>query len=191
MKWKWRCSVVSDSLQSHGLWPNRLLHPWDFPGKNTGVGCHFLLQEIFPTQGLNPGLPCCKQTLYHLVHQASLHQRVGVQFLRCYTTLSFSSITVSVFLFGICSQRTKIFIIKSWDLLQGQQVNLWSAEIVLWNCSLIVMKIVAQSLSHVQLFASPWTAACQDSLSSWSLLKLMTIELGMPSNLSSFVVSLK
>ena len=33
--------------------PTRLLRPWDFPGKNTGVGCHFLLQEIFPTQGLN------------------------------------------------------------------------------------------------------------------------------------------
>ena len=32
-----------------------LLHPWDFPGKSTGVGCHFLLQEIFLTQGLNPG----------------------------------------------------------------------------------------------------------------------------------------
>ena len=31
----------------------RLLHPWDFPGKNTGVGCHFLLQGIFPTQGSN------------------------------------------------------------------------------------------------------------------------------------------
>ena len=30
--------------------------PWDFPGKNTGVGCHFLLQENFPTQGLNPNL---------------------------------------------------------------------------------------------------------------------------------------
>ena len=39
-------------------WPvaYRLFHPWDFPGKNTGMGCHFLLQEIFPTQGLNPGL---------------------------------------------------------------------------------------------------------------------------------------
>ena len=35
-------------------WTTRFLHPWDFPGKNTGVGCHFLLQEIFPTQGLNP-----------------------------------------------------------------------------------------------------------------------------------------
>ena len=35
----------------------RLLHPWDFLGKSTGVGCHFLLQGIFPTQGSNPGLP--------------------------------------------------------------------------------------------------------------------------------------
>ena len=35
----------------------RLLHPWDFPGKITEVGCHFLLQEIFPTQGLNLGPP--------------------------------------------------------------------------------------------------------------------------------------
>ena len=44
----------------------------DFPGKSTGVGCHFLLQEIFPTQGLNPGLPRCRQTLYPLSHQGSL-----------------------------------------------------------------------------------------------------------------------
>ena len=36
------------------------------PGKNTGVGCHALLQRIFPTQGSNPGLPHCKQILYHL-----------------------------------------------------------------------------------------------------------------------------
>ena len=48
-----------------------LFHPWDFPSKNTGVGCHFLLQEIFPTQGLNPGLPHCRQMLYHLSNQRS------------------------------------------------------------------------------------------------------------------------
>ena len=34
------CSAASDSLQPHGLQPTRLLHPWDFPGKSTGVGCH-------------------------------------------------------------------------------------------------------------------------------------------------------
>ena len=42
-KWKWSRSVVSDSLRPHGLQPTRLLRPWDFPGKSTGVGCHCLL----------------------------------------------------------------------------------------------------------------------------------------------------
>ena len=46
-------SVVSDSLWPCGLQPARLLCPWDSPGKNTGVGSHFLLQRIFPTQGSN------------------------------------------------------------------------------------------------------------------------------------------
>ena len=44
--------------------------PWDSPGKNTGVGCH-VLQEIFPTEGLNPGLLHCVQTLYCLSHQGN------------------------------------------------------------------------------------------------------------------------
>ena len=43
----------SNSLRTHGLQPARLLCPWDSPGKNTGVGCHFLLLGIFPTQELN------------------------------------------------------------------------------------------------------------------------------------------
>ena len=43
----------------------------DFPGKNTGVCCHALLQGIFPTQGSNLGLPHCRQILYHLSHQGS------------------------------------------------------------------------------------------------------------------------
>ena len=51
-------SVMSDSLWPHRLRPARLLCPWNFPGKNTGVGCHFLLQGIFPTQGSNPNLLC-------------------------------------------------------------------------------------------------------------------------------------
>ena len=42
-KWKWSRSVVSDASRPHGLQPTRLLCPWDFPGKSTGVGCHCLL----------------------------------------------------------------------------------------------------------------------------------------------------
>ena len=45
--------------------------PWDFPGKNTGAGCHFLLQGIFPTQRSNLGLLHCRQILYYLSHQGS------------------------------------------------------------------------------------------------------------------------
>ena len=45
-------------LWPHGLEPASLLCPWDLPGKNTGVGCHFLFQGIFLTQGSNPSLLC-------------------------------------------------------------------------------------------------------------------------------------
>ena len=59
------------TLRSHGLQLTRLLCPWDFPGKDTGVSCHFLLQGIFPTQGLNPGLLHCRQILYWLSYTGS------------------------------------------------------------------------------------------------------------------------
>ena len=62
------------SCKSEGISSiNYFLHPWDFPGKSTGVGCHFLLQRIFPTQGLNPGLPHYRQILYCLSHQGSIN----------------------------------------------------------------------------------------------------------------------
>ena len=51
--------------QPHGLQPARLLSLWDFPGKNTRVGCHFLLQGIFLTQGFNLCLLHCRWILYH------------------------------------------------------------------------------------------------------------------------------
>ena len=68
---------MSESLQPYGLQPARLLCPWDFPGKNTGVSCHFLLRGIFLTQGLNLGLLHCRQTLYHLNYQRSPVNRLN------------------------------------------------------------------------------------------------------------------
>ena len=56
-------------LQPHRLESTKLLCSWDFPGKTTGMGCHFLLQEIFQTQGSNMGLLHCRQILYHLNYQ--------------------------------------------------------------------------------------------------------------------------
>ena len=64
-------SVMSNSLQQHGLKPARLLCPQNSPGKNTGVDCHSLLKGIFPTQRSNPGLLHCRQILYQLSHQGS------------------------------------------------------------------------------------------------------------------------
>ena len=54
------------TLQPHGLYS-----PWNSPGQNTGVGSLSLLQGTFPTQGLNPGLPHCRQILYQLSHKGS------------------------------------------------------------------------------------------------------------------------
>ena len=56
---------------SDSLWPHGLYSPWNFPGQNTGVGSHSLLQGILPTQGLNPGLLHCGLILYHLSHHGS------------------------------------------------------------------------------------------------------------------------
>ena len=56
-------AFTRSTLRPCGLKPTRLRRPWDFPGKSTGVGCHFLLQGIFLTQGSNPGPLHYRQTL--------------------------------------------------------------------------------------------------------------------------------
>ena len=69
----WRLSVVTQSCLTlcdpMDCSPPGFLRPWDSPGKNTGVGGHFLLQGIFPTQRSNPGLLPHRQMLYPLSHQ--------------------------------------------------------------------------------------------------------------------------
>ena len=65
-EWKWSESVILSAM-SNSLRPlDCSLSPWDYPGKNTGVGYHLYLQGIFQTQGSNLSLPHCRQILYHL-----------------------------------------------------------------------------------------------------------------------------
>ena len=67
-------SGMSSSLRPYGPWSTRLFCPWEFLGKYNGVDCHFLLQGIFLTQGLNPCVLCllhCRWILYHLSHWGS------------------------------------------------------------------------------------------------------------------------
>ena len=71
-KWKWSRSVVSDSSQPHGLQPTRLLRPWDFPGKITGVGCHCLLPD---SNSLSVPLTVEVAWPFHIPAKATLLQR--------------------------------------------------------------------------------------------------------------------
>ena len=65
--------LVPQLQPHHGLLLARFLCPQDSPSKNTGEGCHFLLQAIFLTLGLNPGLLHCREILYCLGHQGTLN----------------------------------------------------------------------------------------------------------------------
>ena len=71
MKWSASHSVMLNSLQPHGLQPTRLLCPWNFPSKNTGVNCIPFSRVYSRTQGLNSGLLHCRQILYNLSHKGS------------------------------------------------------------------------------------------------------------------------
>ena len=126
---------MSNSGQPHRRQPTRLPHPWDSPDKNTGVGCHFLLQ-------------CMKVKSEKEVAQSC-------------PTLS-----------------------DPMDCgLPGSSIpGIFQARILEWGA---IAFSAVYSLSHVQLFATPWTAAHQASVSitnSWSFLKLMSIKSVMPSN---------
>ena len=69
-------SVVSNTLQLHGLQPTRLLCPWDSPGKDTGVGCHFLLHDSEHSSLCHTAGPCSLSTLY-LIVCVNFYQRIS------------------------------------------------------------------------------------------------------------------
>ena len=95
-------SVVSDSLQPHGHQPTRLLCPWDFPGKNTGVGTHSFLQRIFLTQKSNPHLLHCRQILSCLSLQGAC--LFLVVWIKVYVFATFNSIWLRKWKFLLFSE---------------------------------------------------------------------------------------
>ena len=85
------CSVasgMSNSLWPPGLWPTRLLCPWDSPGKNTGVGCHALLQGIFSAQGANLHVLHCRWILYPMSYLGSPHNALKEKWKRSRSVMS-------------------------------------------------------------------------------------------------------
>ena len=134
------CSIISYSLHLPVLEPVRFLCPWNRPGKHTGVGWQLLLQGIVPIQGSNP----------HLLHL--LYWQVDSLPLKIHFSLIHSSKTLS---------PNKVTLSDP-----GIQPMNWGWGIH-WPITLskIIHLSSVQSLSHIQLFATPWTAAYQASLS--------------------------
>ena len=121
---------------------SRLLCPWDFPGKNTGVGCHFLLQKICPAKGLNWGLPQCRQALYHQEN----HQKVPPYLFNllqslCFVTIFYNYIPSPKFIYphlklsfpAICS------VYPLWELKRQLKPKLydWIPSQICFSCGLV------------------------------------------------------
>ena len=124
-----------------GCEPARLLCPWNSPGRNTGVGSLSLLQGNFWTQGLNPGVPHCKQILYHLSH----HSAKSLQ--SCLTLCDpIDGSPQGSAIPGILQART-----MEWVAISFSNAWKWKVEVKL--------------LSRVWLLVTPCTAAHQAPLS--------------------------
>ena len=170
---------MSDSVQPHRRQPTRHPRPWDSPGKNTGVGCHFLLQCIKVKSESEVAQSCSSLSdpmdcsllgpSVHGIFQARLLEWGAVQFL---------------------NKQSLFFQIKYSKNKSSLKKNSMSSVCflcLLCNFYFLVIHQFSsvQLLSCVQLFTTPWIAARQASLSitnSWSSLKLMSIELVMPSS---------
>ena len=145
----------------------------DSPGKNIGVGCHVLLQGIFPTQGSNPGLPHCRCTLSEPPGKP-MNTGVGsIPHLQGIFPTQESN-------WGLLNCRQTLYQLS----YQGSPpVNRIFSLAVTAQKQPLVSSV--QLLSHVWLFATPWITACQASLSitnSRSSLRLTSIKSVMPSS---------
>ena len=148
---------MSDSVWPHRQQPTRLLCPWDSPGKNIGVGLHFLLQcmKVKSESEVAQLYPTLSDPMDRSLPGSSVHRIFQARVLEWGATAFLSA--------NLSKKNLK--------------------PIYIWMTLLRLSSI--QWLSHVQLFATPWTAAHQASLSitnSQSLPKPMSIESVMPSN---------
>ena len=132
---------MSDSSRPHGLQPTRLLRPWDFPGKSTGVGCHCLLQIGGTAMSICSCFVCCCFCATKAVMSICNRDWMDT---RC-------------LLSGLWQ---KVFQTPGIEKSQGcyRRSNSLDSKVV---CA---VSVCAQSLSRVQLFATQWTVTCQASL---------------------------
>ena len=132
---KWRRSVVSDPQRPHGLQPSRLLRPWDFPGKSTGVGCCCLLVCIFSWLKYKP-----QPLFFWSICQGP---RTGVPNLRDQTHDNLR--------WSWRNNRNKVH--RKCNALQSSQnyplhPGLWK-NFLPWNCSLVPKRLGMVALKHL------------------------------------------
>ena len=164
---------MSDSMRPHRQQPTRLPHPWDSLGKNTGVGCHFLLQ-------------CMKVKNENEVIQS--YPTLSDPWTAAYQAPPSIGFSRQEYWSGgghCLFQKCPIGWVKILDFFPLRVMETHSRTLSRALAWLSLYFVVIQLLSRVWLFASPWTAACQASLSitnSQSLPKLMSMESVMSSN---------
>ena len=142
-KWKWSRSVVSDSSQPHGLQPTRLLRPWDFPGKSTGVGCHCLLRNRHEWASI-------LVILFHLSN-SPCPKHTSIMNDRFVINLDISEAKPSYFCIssGVSQLSMALYIHAESDTTER----------------LLFTSLQCWSFSRVRLFVTPWIVALQAPLS--------------------------
>ena len=109
---------MSNSLRPHGLQPTRLLRPWDFPGKSTGVGCHIHLQSRNRVTDVENKLAVTKE------RNGVMNWRIGIDI---YTPLCIKGITIEPLLYskGNSSQCSVVAEMRRKSKKEGTHVYLW------------------------------------------------------------------
>ena len=152
------CPTLHDTVDCSP--PGSSVHG-DSPGKNTDVGCHALLQGIFPTQEWSPGLPHCRHILYQLSYQGvplTAHTHIKKKKTKTNPIKKKIGRRPNRYFFKEDKQTTNRHMKRCSALLIIRQMQI--KTIMRYNFISSV-----QSLSRVQLFATPWTGAHQASLS--------------------------
>ena len=189
-KWKWSCSVVSDSSQPHGLQPTRLLHPWDFPGKSTGVGCHCLLHtDPLQLQNLSfwtreqTHVPCIGSQIrnHWATREVHLYHFLMKNYLLIWRWLLYSS-HFSCAIFKILSTiwLLKCLGVSLFDLILGSHWTSWICRFIsfitfakfLTVFSTIRFSLFSLLWNYHKAHVGPARMGLQSSLASahWSLL---------------------
>ena len=126
-------SVMSDSLRPHRRWPTRLPHPWDSPGKNTGVGCHFLLQcmKVKSESEVAQLCPTLSDPMDWSLPGSSIHEIFQARVLE-WVAIAFSEKTLSVQFCSVAQSCPTLSDPMDWSLPGSSTHGIFQARVLEW-----------------------------------------------------------